>query len=100
VYWYFFLEIFDHFRGFYLCVFHLHMAAYLPPLAIRLRDTPTLLYTVLGILIAAFKTYPSFADAALAHALLPLWAPLYACVSPCGPHPIPFHVALPFAPRA
>lgn len=37
MYWYYFLEVFDHFRAFFLCVFHLHILAYLPPLTIGLR---------------------------------------------------------------
>ena len=37
LYWYYFLEIFDHFREFFLCVFNLSVLACATPLIIRLR---------------------------------------------------------------
>lgn len=45
------------------------------------RHSPTLLYTLLMFLIAAFKTYPSVADAIVPLSLLPLWASLLSCMS-------------------
>lgn len=37
LWWYFFTEMFDSFRSFFLCVFQLHLAIYVPGLCIRLR---------------------------------------------------------------
>ena len=35
--WYFFIEMFDHFRAFFLVVFALHPAVYVAPLCIFYR---------------------------------------------------------------
>lgn len=37
LWWYFFIEMFDSFRNFFLCVFQLHLAVYVAGLCIRLR---------------------------------------------------------------
>jgi len=37
LWWYFFIEMFDSFREFFLCVFQLHLAVYLAGLCLRLR---------------------------------------------------------------
>ena len=37
LWWYFFTEMFDPFREFFLCVFQLHLLIYAPGLTIRLR---------------------------------------------------------------
>lgn len=37
LWWYFFIEMFDSFRNFFLCVFQLHLAVYVGGLCIRLR---------------------------------------------------------------
>lgn len=37
LWWYFFIEMFDSFREFFLCVFQLHLVIYVPGLVIRLR---------------------------------------------------------------
>lgn len=35
--WYFFIEMFDHFRSFFVGVFQLHILAYVAPLTIAYR---------------------------------------------------------------
>lgn len=40
LWWYFFTEMFDSFRDFFLCVFQLHLVIYVAPLCIRLRFGP------------------------------------------------------------
>jgi hypothetical protein len=35
--WYFFIEMFDHFRSFFLAVFQLHLVAYVAPVCIKLK---------------------------------------------------------------
>lgn len=37
VFWYFFTEMFEHFRTFFICVFQINAFIYTLPLAIRLR---------------------------------------------------------------
>lgn len=37
LYWYFFIEMFDHFRNFFLLVFQAHLACYALPITMKLR---------------------------------------------------------------
>lgn len=80
LFWYFFTEMFDHFRLFFLWVFQLNLAVYLVPLAICLRGDPVLLFNEFLMLMAVFKPYPSVSDAGLYVALLPMWRHLYRFV--------------------
>ncbi|GAQ83601.1 phosphatidylinositol glycan class U [Klebsormidium nitens] len=75
LFWYFFAEVFDHFRTFFLFVFHyLVLVIMLPPLTIRFHHRPLFLaYVILG-LTSIFKSYPSVSDAALYLGLLPAFA--------------------------
>ncbi|XP_078608638.1 GPI-anchor transamidase component PIGU-like isoform X1 [Branchiostoma floridae x Branchiostoma japonicum] len=73
LFWYFFTEMFEHFRIFFLCVFQLNAVFYVIPLAIKLRDHPMFHLHLLVGLTAVFKSYPTFGDAALFLSLLPVW---------------------------
>ncbi|KAJ1973691.1 hypothetical protein H4R35_003982 [Dimargaris xerosporica] len=72
LFWYFFIEMFDHFRSFFLVVFQLHTFIFAAPVCIRFNDHPVLAFTVLCGIMALFKSYPSVGDMALVLALLPL----------------------------
>ncbi|KAL0637057.1 hypothetical protein Q9L58_003880 [Maublancomyces gigas] len=63
LWWYFFIEMFDSFRNFFLCVFQLHLAVNQPLFVIT---------TILGI-SSIFKSYPSIGDTALYLSLLSLY---------------------------
>ncbi|EAW10287.1 GPI-anchor transamidase subunit GAB1 [Aspergillus clavatus NRRL 1] len=77
LWWYFFIEIFDSFREFFLGVFWLHLTGYVGGLTVRLRRQPLfVLASLLGI-FAIFKPYPSISDASLYFALLPLYRHLF-----------------------
>ncbi|XP_053401717.1 phosphatidylinositol glycan anchor biosynthesis class U protein-like [Mercenaria mercenaria] len=73
VFWYFFTEMFEHFRPFFICVFQINAFLYTVPLAIKLRDHPVFLAYVLVTLMSIFKSYPSYADVAIFVTLLPMW---------------------------
>ncbi|KAF2454358.1 GPI transamidase subunit PIG-U family protein [Lineolata rhizophorae] len=73
LWWYFFIEMFDSFREFFLGVFWLHMASYCPGLCVRLRHQPLFVVATLCGIFAIFQPYPSVADAALYFALVPLF---------------------------
>lgn len=73
LWWYFFIEIFDPFREFFLGVFWLHLVGYVGGLTIRLRRQPLFVITSLIGIFAIFKPYPSIADVSLYFALLPLY---------------------------
>ncbi|THC99745.1 hypothetical protein EYZ11_000795 [Aspergillus tanneri] len=77
LWWYFFIEIFDSFREFFLGVFWLHLASYVGSLSIRLRRQPLFIITSLLGVFAIFKPYPSISDASLYLALLPLYRHLF-----------------------
>jgi phosphatidylinositol glycan class U len=82
LWWYFFIEIFDSFREFFLGVFWLHVASYMPGLTIRLRKQPLFAVTTLTGIFSIFTPYPSIADAGLYLSLLPLFRHLFPCKSP------------------
>jgi GPI-anchor transamidase subunit U len=73
LWWYFFIEMFDSFREFFLGVFWLHMISYVPGFTLRFRAQP--LFVIIGLtgIMAIFQPYPSVADSALFLGLLPLY---------------------------
>ncbi|KAJ5175231.1 uncharacterized protein N7482_001108 [Penicillium canariense] len=73
LWWYFFIEMFDSFRGFFLGVFWLHLASYVGGFTARLRRQPLFIITAILGVFAIFKPYPSISDASLYFALLPLY---------------------------
>lgn len=79
LWWYFFTEMFDSFREFFLGVFWLHVASYMPGLTIRLRKQPLFVAATLTGIFAVFTPYPSIADAALYLSLVPLFRHLFPC---------------------
>lgn len=79
LWWYFFIEMFDSFREFFLGVFWLHMASYVGGLTIRLRKQPFFVVVILLGIIATFQPYPSIADSALFLGVLPLFRHIFPC---------------------
>lgn len=73
LWWYFFIEMFDSFRNFFLGVFWIHLSSYVGGLTIRLRSQPLFVLTILLGIFAIFKPYPSISDTSLFLALLPLY---------------------------
>jgi len=71
LFWYFFTEMFEHFRVFFVCTFQINCFVYVYPLASRLKDQPFLLSLSLIALTAIFKSYPSYGDVGFYIALLP-----------------------------
>ncbi|KAI1502931.1 GPI transamidase subunit PIG-U [Biscogniauxia marginata] len=73
LWWYFFIEMFDSFRSFFLGVFWLHLSSYVGGLSIRIRSQPLAVLTLLLGIFAIFKPYPSVSDASLFLAVVPLF---------------------------
>ncbi|TXT08993.1 hypothetical protein VHUM_02467 [Vanrija humicola] len=71
MWWYFFTEIFDHFRVFFQGVFQFHLAIYVVPLCLRLADPSFILLIQIGA-ISTWKSYPTLGDMAL-------WAGFLGC---------------------
>ena len=65
LWWYFFIEMFDSFREFFLGVFWLHMISYVPGFTLRFRTQPLFVVVALTGIVAIFQPYPSVADSAL-----------------------------------
>jgi phosphatidylinositol glycan class U len=63
LWWYFFIEIFDSFRNFFLGVFWLHMISYSPALTIRFREQPLAAVVLLCGIFAIFQPYANVGDA-------------------------------------
>ncbi|KAK1430587.1 hypothetical protein QVD17_13437 [Tagetes erecta] len=73
VLWYFFAEVFDFFRDFFLIVFHINILFMVLPLAIRLHHRPCFLAFVYIAISSILKSYPSVGDSALYLGLLGLF---------------------------
>ena len=79
LWWYFFIEMFDSFREFFLGVFWLHLGGYVGGLSIRIRTQPLFVITTLLGLFAIFKPYPSISDTSLYFAFLSLYRHIFPC---------------------
>ena len=79
LWWYFFIEMFDSFREFFLGVFWLHLGGYVGGLCIRLRKQPLFVITTLLGIFAIFQPYPSLSDTSLYFAMLPLYRHIFPC---------------------
>ncbi|KAM0068855.1 putative GPI transamidase subunit PIG-U [Helianthus debilis subsp. tardiflorus] len=75
IYRYFFAEVFDFFRDFFLIVFHINILFMVLPLAIRLHHRPCFLAFVYLAISSILKSYPSVysleSDHLLFHILIP-----------------------------
>ncbi|KAI7865524.1 GPI transamidase subunit PIG-U [Spinellus fusiger] len=72
MFWYFFIEIFDQFRSFFMVVFQLHSFIFVAPLCIKQRHMPIFVITILCGIMSVFKSYPSVGDCALFFGLVPI----------------------------
>lgn len=81
LWWYFFIEMFDSFREFFLGVFWLHLGGYVGGLCIRVRKQPLFAITAMIGIFAIFKPYPGISDTSLYFALLPLYRHVFPCKS-------------------
>lgn len=80
LFWYFFTEMFEHFRLLFVCAFQINaLALYVVPLTLRFKKEPVLLATVLIALSTIFRSYPCIGDVGFYLALLPMWKHLFTC---------------------
>jgi len=77
LFWYFFTEMFEHFRLFFVWTFQLNCFVYVLPLTVRLREKPFLLAWSLIALTSIFKSYPCYGDVGLYLAVLPVLRHLF-----------------------
>jgi len=79
LFWYFFTEMFEHFRPLFVCAFQINCFLYVAPLALRLRREPMLLAFSLAALSTVFRSYPSVGDLGFYLGMLPMWLHLLPC---------------------
>ena len=78
LYWYFFTEMFEHFRWLFIASFQINVSLlYIVPLALRIRHDPMLLAFSYLAIAAIFKSYPCIGDVGFYMSLLPLWKHLF-----------------------
>jgi len=70
LHWYLFIEMFNHFRSFFLTVFQLHVIGYVAPICIKFRNQPFFATVFLFSLISVFKSFPAVGDTGLWMSLL------------------------------
>lgn len=63
LWWYFFTEMFDAFRSFFLGVFWLHMLSYSVPLCLKFHKQPLAAVVLMMGVIAVFQPYANAGDA-------------------------------------
>ncbi|KAJ1721956.1 hypothetical protein LPJ53_003589 [Coemansia erecta] len=76
LFWYFFIEIFDEFRPFFIAVFQLTALAFTVPISWRFRKDPLFGSVMLIGVISALKSYPAWGDLSLFLGLIPLYEEL------------------------
>ncbi|KAG0023495.1 hypothetical protein BGZ80_009270 [Entomortierella chlamydospora] len=77
LFWYFFIEMFDQFRPFFLVVFQIHVFIFAVPISIKLRKYPLFVSFLMCAIMGTFKGYPSVGDASLYLGLLPLSSEIF-----------------------
>ncbi|KAL4073710.1 GPI transamidase subunit PIG-U [Scleroderma yunnanense] len=84
LWWYFFTEMFDHFRPFFLMVFSVHLIIYIMPICIKFQhDALYASFLLIGIL-GTFKAYLTLADPGLFLSMFAVFPEVY----PYLRHPI------------
>ncbi|KAJ7288155.1 GPI transamidase subunit PIG-U [Mycena rebaudengoi] len=77
LWWYFFTEMFDYFRPFFLMVFSIHLLIYVAPVCIKFQYDPLYAaFLLLGIL-GTFKSYPTMADPGLFFSMFAVFPEIY-----------------------
>ncbi|KIM75991.1 hypothetical protein PILCRDRAFT_826843 [Piloderma croceum F 1598] len=84
LWWYFFTEMFDHFRPFFLVVFSVHLIIYVFPICIKFQHDPLFAAFILLGILATFKPYPTLSDPGLFISMIALFPEIY----PYLRHPI------------
>lgn len=77
LWWYFFTEMFDHFRPFFLMVFNIHLIIYVVPICIKFQyDALYASFVLLGIL-GTFKAYSTLSDPGLFLSMIAIFPETY-----------------------
>jgi len=85
LWWYFFTEMFDHFRPFFLMAFSVHLLIYVAPICIKFQHDPLYAAFILQGIIATFKSYPTLSDPGLFTCMIAIFPEII----PHLRHPLP-----------
>ncbi|CAE6414402.1 hypothetical protein ACGC1H_007042 [Rhizoctonia solani] len=85
LWWYFFTEMFDHYRPFFLFTFSAHPLIYIAPICMKFSHDPLYASFLLLGVSTMLKSYPTLADAGLFISLIPLFPETF----PHLRHPLP-----------
>ncbi|KAF7346557.1 hypothetical protein MSAN_01883800 [Mycena sanguinolenta] len=77
LWWYFFTEMFDYFRPFFLMVFSIHLLIYIVPVCIKFQYDPLYAGFILLGILSSFKSYPTMADQGLFLSMIALFPETY-----------------------
>ncbi|KIJ49409.1 hypothetical protein M422DRAFT_225095 [Sphaerobolus stellatus SS14] len=77
LWWYYFMEMFDYFRPFFLMVFSMHLLIYVAPICIKFQHDPLYATFLLQGIFAALKAYPTLADSGLFITMLSIFPEVY-----------------------
>ncbi|TFL03169.1 GPI transamidase subunit PIG-U [Pterulicium gracile] len=78
LWWYFFTEMFDHFRPFFLMVFTMHLLIYIAPICVKFQHDPLFATLLLQGILGTFKAYPTLADPGLFIAMVSVFPEIYS----------------------
>ncbi|KAF9050058.1 cell division cycle protein 91 [Panaeolus papilionaceus] len=85
LWWYFFTEMFDHFRPFFLMVFSVsHLLIYVAPITIKFQYDPLFATFILLGILGTFKPYATLSDPGLFFSMISIFPELYTYLR----HPI------------
>ncbi|TFY57282.1 hypothetical protein EVG20_g8607 [Dentipellis fragilis] len=77
LWWYFFTEMFDYFRPFFLVVFSVHLVIYVVPLCVKFQHDPLYAAFLLFGVFAVFKPYATLPDSGIFISMLSLFPEVY-----------------------
>ncbi|VDB95986.1 unnamed protein product [Peniophora sp. CBMAI 1063] len=77
LWWYFFTEMFDDFRPFFLMVFSMHLLIYVAPMCLKFQHDPLYANFLLIGILAIFKPYPTLSDPGLFLSMSVLFPEVY-----------------------
>ncbi|KAJ7442623.1 GPI transamidase subunit PIG-U [Mycena latifolia] len=77
LWWYFFTEMFDHFRPFFLMVFSIHLLIYVAPVCLKFQYDPLFAAFVLLGVLGTFKSYLTMADPGLFISMAAIFPEIY-----------------------
>ncbi|KAJ6508519.1 GPI transamidase subunit PIG-U [Mycena sanguinolenta] len=77
LWWYFFTEMFDYFRPFFLMVFSIHLLIYIVPVCIKFQYDPLYAGFILLGILSTFKSYPTMADQGLFLSMIAVFPEIY-----------------------